>query len=458
MAPVAAPPESATRRLRMQVRATPEDGPGHFEALVADYTRTYNIGWGWKERILTDAFKDSLAERQVQPVNWEHQWSLGPIGHGRARELDTGLRAKGELYLDADPMVLRIYRAMEAGAVTEWSIGFRAFEILNSKEEPMVDQIARGDLVEYSVCYRGANPGTQTLDLRHEELAWIDGDGEAEVTRLRTVFSVPDLGALRERKAIPPHETATSDAAWDAGENIKNLSNDDGAAVYRGEYAWVNPDGDADTKTAYSFPHHFVDSDGKVGAASTVACSAGIGRINGGDESNAWWDDRSGVHTHLADHLTDAGKEAPELKTDSAPKSRRLPPATAERRRADSMSFGDQESLVYTALVAYLGDAADPDDDDDIDIWIWDLGADWVVWYDYPKATTWRLDYTLDGETVTFTGDAQQVIEQTSYVPAPPPTGQEGDGEDKAASAAAFLSSRAGRDLLRSAASPPASS
>jgi HK97 family phage prohead protease len=456
MPPVAAPEGTAVRRLRAKVRATPDEGEGRFEALVSDYSQTYSIGWGFKERILPGAFAESLADHPVQPVNWEHLWSDGPIGHGSAQELDLGLIARGELYLDLDAKVQRIYRAMVEGAVTEWSIAFmcRMQDILNTDEEPMVDQIVQGDLVEYSAVYRGACPTTATLDLR--TLVTIDGDGEAEVRRLRTLFAVPDKP--RERKAIAVHHTATDDGAWDAGANEKNLSNDDGAAEYREEYAWVDPDADADTKAAYSFPHHFVSAEGKVGDASTVACSSGIGRLNGGSESDDWWADRSGVHTHLAAHLTDAGKEAPELKTDAAPKTRKLVPPTAERRRAESMSFGDQENLVYAALIEYLGDAADPDDDDDVDIWIWDLAADWVVWYDYPEGTLWRLSYTLDGETVTFTGEPEQVVEQTTYVPAPASDDEEGEpeGDKKAASAALLLGSRAGRELLR--ASQPSSS
>ncbi|MCA1694244.1 MAG: hypothetical protein LC749_05655, partial [Actinobacteria bacterium] len=47
-------------------------------------------------------------------------------------------------------------------------------------------------------------------------------------------------------------------------------------------YAWRDTSGANDVQATWRFPHHFVSSDGTVGAASTVACSAGIAALNGG--------------------------------------------------------------------------------------------------------------------------------------------------------------------------------
>jgi hypothetical protein len=119
--------------------------------------------------------------------------------------------------------------------------------------------------------------------------------------------------------AIARHTTPTDTGTWDGGDNETNLSNDDGAAEYRKEYAWVDPDADADTKAAYKFPHHMVSADGTVGAASTAACSAGIGVLNGGRGGADIPDgDVAGVYSHLAGHLTDADLTPPEL-TAAAP-------------------------------------------------------------------------------------------------------------------------------------------
>jgi hypothetical protein len=80
-------------------------------------------------------------------------------------------------------------------------------------------------------------------------------------------------------------------------------------------FAWVDPDGDQETKSAYKFPHHMVSGDGKVGAANTRAASAGIAVLNGGrGGANIPDSDRKGIYAHLAKHIRDAGKEPSELK------------------------------------------------------------------------------------------------------------------------------------------------
>jgi hypothetical protein len=114
--------------------------------------------------------------------------------------------------------------------------------------------------------------------------------------------------------AIASHSTATDTGSWDGPANEANLDNGDGAAEYRAAYAWIDPDADADTKAAYRFIHHMVSATGSVGAASTVACSTGIGVLNGGRGGTSIPDaDVQGVYNHLAKHLTDSGATPPEL-------------------------------------------------------------------------------------------------------------------------------------------------
>lgn len=114
--------------------------------------------------------------------------------------------------------------------------------------------------------------------------------------------------------AIRPHSTATTDVAWDGPAARTNLKNDGTEAYYRSAFAWVDPEGDATTKSSYRFIHHMVSSDGDVGAANTRAASAGIAVLNGGRGGTTIPEgDRQGVYNHLARHLRDAGKEPPEL-------------------------------------------------------------------------------------------------------------------------------------------------
>lgn len=121
--------------------------------------------------------------------------------------------------------------------------------------------------------------------------------------------------ARHPRGAIGSHSTATTDEAWDAGANEARMRDGETSSYYRKMFACVDPDKAAATKAAYKFPHHQVAEGGEVGAANTNGCSAGIAVLNGGrggaDIPTA---DRSGIHAHLAKHIADAGKEAPELK------------------------------------------------------------------------------------------------------------------------------------------------
>jgi uncharacterized protein len=124
--------------------------------------------------------------------------------------------------------------------------------------------------------------------------------------------------------AIAVHHTKTTDEPWDGPAAKANLKLDGSESYYRSAFAWQDPDGDATKKASYKFIHHEVASDGTVGAANLTACSSGIAVLNGGRGGADIPDgDRKGVHAHLAGHLKDAGKEAPELKSAVSPKLER---------------------------------------------------------------------------------------------------------------------------------------
>lgn len=115
--------------------------------------------------------------------------------------------------------------------------------------------------------------------------------------------------------AVATHETATSDADWDAGSQEQKLGDEVTLDAARGMYAWVDEEAAEDdvvSKTACKFPHHEVSDDGTPGAANLTACSAGIGALNGargGADIPAG--DKQGVYDHLAAHLRDAEQEPP---------------------------------------------------------------------------------------------------------------------------------------------------
>lgn len=118
--------------------------------------------------------------------------------------------------------------------------------------------------------------------------------------------------------AVAVHHTGTSDASWDAGAQTKNIPSGAGQGVLGDVYAWKPTGDDADSKTNWKFPHHFVSADGTPGDASTEACSAVVGALNGARTATTIpAGDKRGVYNHVIAHLKDSGvKEAdlPELK------------------------------------------------------------------------------------------------------------------------------------------------
>jgi HK97 family phage prohead protease len=121
------------------------------------------------------------------------------------------------------------------------------------------------------------------------------------------------------RKAIPAHSTATTTVPWSAMTNVDRIPAGASAAVLTSEYAWRDSAGDDTAKASFRYPHHLVATDGSVGAASTVACSAGIAALNGArGGSTIPAADRQGVWAHLAAHLKDAKMAPPPLKSGNA--------------------------------------------------------------------------------------------------------------------------------------------
>ncbi len=118
--------------------------------------------------------------------------------------------------------------------------------------------------------------------------------------------------------AIPYKKTGTKDGTWSASEAEKNLKSVE--ADLRMCFAWVDPNGNADAKGSYKFPHHFVASDGVVGDASVAACHSAIAVLNGGmGGADIPEGDKQGVYDHVAHHLRDAGIVPAEMK--SAPRA-----------------------------------------------------------------------------------------------------------------------------------------
>lgn len=243
------------RRIRMEVRATPGQGDGTYEAVVSSYELEYEIGWGWTEQILAGCFEDSIAAHPTIPTFYQHEWSAGPIGSGQPAEAKTNLVVKGRLYLGMGHLVDRVYQAMLDEALEEWSIGFWPEQITWDSDNPQCDAIVSGDLAEASVCVRGANPETGTLELNSRK-AWVMGDEpvrRAEVDRLRKRYNVPDLGRRRsddtgeEAAAGHDHEHTHADGTVHTHQHTHSAGNyEHDASDPEVTHAHDHPDGPGD--------------------------------------------------------------------------------------------------------------------------------------------------------------------------------------------------------------------
>tara|TARA_Y100000310_G_scaffold202655_1_gene202889 strand:+ start:2502 stop:3533 length:1032 start_codon:yes stop_codon:yes gene_type:complete len=115
---------------------------------------------------------------------------------------------------------------------------------------------------------------------------------------------------LQIRGAIPAHETPKldEDADWDAGVEVGEA---EGRSQLRRMHAWVDGEGDPETKGAYKLPHHMNEGQQVVWRGVAAAMAALMGGRGGVDIPTG---DRRGVYDHLRRHYGQFDKEPPEFR------------------------------------------------------------------------------------------------------------------------------------------------
>ena len=150
-----------------------------------------------------------------------------------------------------------------------------------------------------------------------ETLGLLSALAPAEFAEVTDVVQAEE--PVEDFTAIASHSTGFSDDPWDGPANEVNVRSPESQDYFANVYAWRDDEADTSVKAAYRFIHHFVASDGRPGGASTIACSAGIGVLNGARGGTTIpGSDRQGVYDHLARHLRDAEREAPALLSQDA--------------------------------------------------------------------------------------------------------------------------------------------
>lgn len=341
------PPKDGLERTRtpgLEVRAV-SDGSmptlfGYF-LRFDEWTEINSLYEGrFMERITSGAASKTLSEnrdgiRILFNHGYDPQIGEKPLTKPELTEDKSGVKYEGELF---DTSYNRdLVPALEAGVLGA-SFCFRVVqETWNEEPGPSPSNplglpertlteigISEGGPVTFPA-YEGATAGVRSTtdarlakrlvrggspDLEEEFAVWVKSDPKRTAAILA---GVTESGA-EDRKAIAYKETATSERSWDGPATEASIDNAIEADELREFFAWVDPGADADTKAAYKFIHH-ENEDDRAAAANLEACSNGIAVLNGdADGTTIPAEDRQGVYDHLARHLKDADKEAPELK------------------------------------------------------------------------------------------------------------------------------------------------
>ena len=197
----------AMRYRSFEVRAAADAPEGVVEGYITKFDVDYPIGWGLRERITAESFRGSIEERDgVLPIMYQHDHKNPPIGVATLTTDEQGVLARVQMFLE-DARGAAVYRAMQAGALREWSVGFTTPNEGDVERDRDVEIIIRGDLLEASVVLRGANPDTETLSVRSE-------DGARAVPEESTESELPVEAEAPATRALPDALVSRLSEPW----------------------------------------------------------------------------------------------------------------------------------------------------------------------------------------------------------------------------------------------------
>jgi HK97 family phage prohead protease len=292
--------------------------------------------------------------------------------------------------------------SLERGDSSQMSVGFRVGkdEWSDGWDERTIHSF--DSLLDVSIVSFPASEST-TVDImrRYAEMVPVES-----AARIRKMYIDTRAGAKmssQTQKMLADAFMGLHSALSDAGAHLPSVSpmDPDGSIGQDGD-AGNGPDSRGETNADALTP---VD-----GVESTVT---EVGNV---DDVQDLGDDPSGLQSVV---FGDGSQGGATMGGDGYPgyadgSGLRAAPATKEERATASMSFGDQESLIYAALVAKF--EANPWIE--CDLWIRDASDDWVVFESWgDPCGLWKVSYTLTDGVVTFADDCAQVAAQTSFVP-----------------------------------------
>jgi hypothetical protein len=256
---------------------------------------TFNVKDKDGDVTLPGAFEDGaeVIVSSYQHTSW--QGAL-PVGQGRIRTTKTEAILDAKFFMDTTSGrdTFAVIKAL--GPRQQWSYGFDTLEADRGKFQGEEVQFLKKMLVhEVSPVLVGAGVNTRTL--------------AAKAAKDRTTQEEAVVTAYNA--AIRPHETRVTTKRWDGLAVVQAIPSDATIDDLRAIHAYVDPDADPTLKSSYGFAHHE-----SVGAEANLrACLAGIADLNGAKGAGLSDAEREAVHAHLAQHLLDGDREAPELRT-----------------------------------------------------------------------------------------------------------------------------------------------
>jgi hypothetical protein len=230
-----------------------------------------------------------------------------PVGKGTIRQTGDEAIFDGKFFMNTEAGRETFAVVKELAGQGEWSYGFDIVEESFGKfEDRDVRFLKRLDVHEVSPVLVGAGVNTRTLATKGaKRLEVPDGFADDDPAEARRK-ALPDVEAYRG--AIRPHKTEVRNVEWSsAAVDVEGA----GVTGLRSTHAWVDTAGDPESADSYRYLHH----EAAGGAANLRACLAGIARLNGAQGAAGVPEaDRKGVYNHLASHIIDAGRAAPDLR------------------------------------------------------------------------------------------------------------------------------------------------
>ncbi len=287
---------------------------GEFRAVYSTFNAIDSDG----DVTLPGAFQNGT-EVRISAYGHASWGGVLPVGKGVIGSDENEAWVDGQFFMDTTHGKDTFLTVKAMGALQEWSYSV----------EPTKNSFGEfdGRRVQF----------LETLKGPHEISPVLAGAGVG--TRTVMTKNAAPTAPVRKR-AISAHETDVVSRTWDALKMAAAIPDDARPSDLRSIYAWVDPNGDPETKSSYRFPHHH----GVKGPANVRACIAGIAALNGArggaDVPDA---DRKSVYDHLAGHLRDADREVPELRA----------------QPGGEMKFTEEGAAVMAAVSGFLDRATE---------------------------------------------------------------------------------------------------